>query len=205
MKKNDIIEFLKDLADDADIDETVKGNENLAKLFQKGLTLQDVENFLTNSEDGKKYLQQYGNTRVTSGIDSWKKNNLQKELDVEIKKRYPQKDEKELALENLQKELENMKNESARKDLRAKAIQIANDKKVPLKLVDYFLGQDEETTSKNLDSFKEIFDTSLSAAVEEKIKGGYKPPKDIADPVDESKMSDAEYFAYRQQQEKDNK
>lgn len=199
MKKNEILEFLKDMADDADIDETVKGNEALAKLFEKGLTIDDVKNFLDNNEDGKKYLQQYGDTRVTTGIDSWKKNNLQKEIDTEILKRYPKKDEKELALENLQKELENMKAESAKKDLKAKAIQIANEKKIPLKLVDYFLGQDEETTTKNFDDFNEVFSDSLSVAIEEKLKGGYKPPKETKDPVDESKMSDAEWFAAHQE------
>lgn len=202
MNKNELNELLKDIAEDADIDETLRGNETLSKLFEKGLTIDDVKNFLDSNDDGKKYLQQYGDTRVTTGIDSWKKNNLQKEIDAEIKKRYPEKDEKELALENLQKELENMKNESAKKDLKAKAIQIANDKKIPLKLVDYFLGQDEETTSKNFDSFNEIFNSSLSAAVEEKLKGGYKPPKETKEDVDESKMTDAEWFAAQEQKNK---
>lgn len=202
MKKNEILEFLKDMADDADIDETVKGNETLAKLFEKGLTIDDVKNFLDSSEDGKKYLQQYGDTRVTKGIETFKEKNLSKLIDDEIKKRYPEKDPKELALENLQKELENMKAESAKKDLRAKAIQIANEKKVPLNLVDYFLGQDEETTTKNFDTFNDVFNNSLSAAVEEKIKGGYKPPTQTVDPVDESKMTDAEWFAAQQNNNK---
>ncbi|WP_315074085.1 DUF4355 domain-containing protein [uncultured Clostridium sp.] len=199
MKKNELIELLNEMAEDADIDETLKGNETLAKLFEKGLTIDDVKNFLDSSDEGKQYLQKYGDTRVTTGIESWKKNNLQKEIDTEILKRYPKKDEKELALENLKKELEEMKAESAKKDLRAKAIQIANEKKVPIKLVDYFLGQDEETTSKNFDAFNEIFNNSLSTAVEEKIKGGYKPPTQTSEPVDESKMSDADWFAAHQE------
>ncbi|AGF56455.1 MULTISPECIES: DUF4355 domain-containing protein [Clostridium] len=204
MKKNEIIEFLKDLADDADIDETVKGNETLSKLFEKGLSIDDVKNFLDSNEDGKKYLQSYGDGRVTKGIETFKEKNLSKLVDDEIKKRYPEKDPKELALENLQKELENMKAESAKKDLKAKAVQIANEKKVPLNLVDYFLGQDEEATTKNFDTFNDVFNNSLSVAIEEKIKGGYKPPTQTVDPVDESKMTDAEWFAAQEQKNTQN-
>lgn len=202
MKKNEIVEFLKDLADDADIDEVVKGNENLAKLFEKGLTIEDVKNFLDSSEDGKKYLQQYGDSRVTKGIETFKANNLQKLIDEAIAKSNPEETPEQKKIRELQERIDKSERESARKDLKAKAIQIANDKKVPLKLVDYFLGQDEETTTKNLDAFNEIFNTSLSAAIEEKIKGGYKPPSNPSEPVDESKMSDAEWFKYKAEKQK---
>ncbi|MBE6089842.1 MAG: DUF4355 domain-containing protein [Clostridium beijerinckii] len=199
MKKNEINELLKDLSEDADIDDVVKGNGTFAKLFEKGLTIDDVKNFLDSNEDGKKYLQSYGDTRVTDGIKNWQKNNLQKVIDDEILKRYPKKDEKELALENLQKELENMKNESARKDLKNRAIQIANEKKIPLNLVDYFLGEDEESTVKNFETFNEVYNKSLTQAIEEKLKSGYKPPNENTETVDESKMSDAEWFAAHQE------
>ncbi|NRT90032.1 DUF4355 domain-containing protein [Clostridium beijerinckii] len=199
MKKNEINELLKDLAEDADIDDVVKGNGALAKLFEKGLTIDDVKNFLDSSEDGKKYLQSYGDTRVTDGIKNWQKNNLQKVIDDEILKRYPKKDEKELALENLKKELDNMKAESARKDLKNRAIQIANEKKIPLNLVDYFLGEDEESTVKNFETFNQVYNQSLTQAIEEKLKSGYKPPNESPEIVDESKMSDAEWFAAHQE------
>lgn len=195
MKKNEILEFLKDIEDESDIDEVVKGNGALAKLFEKGLTIDDVKNFLDQSESGKQYLQSYGDNRVTKGIETFKEKNLSKLIDDEIKRRYPEKTPQELEFENMKIELENMKNENAKKDLKARAIQIANEKKIPLKLVDYFLGNDEEVTSKNFDTYNEIFNSSLSSAIEEKIKGGYKPPTQTSEPVDESKMSDAEWFA----------
>lgn len=206
MKKNEIIEFLKDLADDADIDETVKGNETLAKLFEKGLTIDDVKNFLDSNDDGKKYLQQYGDTRVTTGIDSWKKNNLQKEIDAEIKKRYPEKDPKELEMENMKKEIEAIRAESARKDLKNTALKFSTDKGLPNELLDFFIGQDEETTLKNLELYDTIvnghINTKAESMMEAKLKGGYKPPTNTADPVDESKMTDAEWFAAQEQKNK---
>lgn len=206
MKKNEIIEFLKDLADDADIDETVKGNETLAKLFEKGLTMDDVKNFLDNSEDGKKYLQQYGDTRVTTGIDSWKKNNLQKLIDDAVAKANPQETEEQKMIRELREKFEQSEKDRTREALKNKALKVASDKKLPDELLEYFIGQDEETTLSNLELYDKVFNGRISdgiqKGIEEKIKGGYKPPTHTADPVDESKMSDAEWFAAQEQKNK---
>jgi hypothetical protein len=64
MKKNALIELIKNIADDADIDETIKGS-NLAELFKKDLTLDEVKNFVESNEEGRKYIQAYGDKRVT--------------------------------------------------------------------------------------------------------------------------------------------
>lgn len=206
MKKNEIVEFLKDLADDADIDETVKGSETLAKLFEKGLTIDDVKNFLDNNEDGKKYLQQYGDTRVTDGIKSWQKNNLQKLIDDAVAKANPQETEEQKKIRELQEKFENSEKERARESLKNKALKVASDKKLPDELLEYFIGQDEETTLSNLDLLDKVFNGCLAdgiqKGIDEKIKGGYKPPAHTDDPVDENKMTDAEWFAAQEQKNK---
>lgn len=203
MKKNEILEFLKDMADDADIDETVKGNEALAKLFEKGLTIDDVKNFLDSNEDGKKYLQQYGDTRVTKGIETFKEKNLQRLIDDAVSKANPQETEDQKMIRELREKFETSEKERTRETLKNKALKIASDKKLPDDLLDYFIGQDEETTLKNLELYDKVFNGRISdgiqKGIEEKLKAGYKPPANTDEPVDESKMSDAEWFAAHQE------
>ncbi|WP_026887716.1 DUF4355 domain-containing protein [Clostridium beijerinckii] len=199
MKKNEINELLKDLAEDADIDDVVKGNETLSKLFEKDLTIDDVKNFLDSNEDGKKYLQQYGDTRVTDGIKSWQKNNLQKLIDDAVSKTNPQETPEQKMIRELQEKFEQSEKQRTQETLRNKALKVATEKKLPGDLIDYLIGQDEETTLKNLDNFNDIYSKTISQAIEEKLKGGYKPPSGDPTPVDESKMTDDEWFAAHQE------
>jgi hypothetical protein len=192
------LDGLENLGDDDSIDEEFSKTELVKKLKDGTLTL---ENFKAKMSDGefKSFIDSLKDTHFNTALETWKKNHLQKLIDDAVSKANPQETEEQKMIRELRERIEKTEAESAKKDLRAKAIQIANDKKVPLKLVDYFLGQDEETTTKNFNSFNEIFNSSLSSAIEEKLKGGYKPPTgDPTPPVDESKMSDAEWFAAHQ-------
>ena len=72
-----------------------------------------------------------------------------------------------------------MKQEKQQESLTNQAIKIASDKKLPLPLVDFFIGADEETTKTNLEVFESVFQSSVQAIVEQRLKGeGYYPPKD---------------------------
>lgn len=206
MKRNELNELLKDIAEDGDIDEVVKGNETLSKLFEKGLTIDDVKNFLDSNEDGKKYLQQYGDTRVTKGIETFKEKNLQKLIDDAIAKANPQETEEQKMIRELREKFEQSERERTRETLKNKALKVASDKKLPDELLEYFIGQDEDTTLSNLEILDKVFNGRLAdgiqKGIDEKIKGGYKPPTQTTDPVDESKMTDAEWFAAQEQKNK---
>ncbi|WP_243356879.1 DUF4355 domain-containing protein [Bacillus litorisediminis] len=133
-------------------------------------TVEGVKGFLESNEEGKKLFQSLSDAKVTQGIETFKKNNLQKLLDEEIKKRFPEKDPKDIELENIKAELAKIQAEKARESLTNKAIKIANEQKLPLDLVDYFIGDDEEKTTANLTKLKEVFDTYIQSAVDEKLK-----------------------------------
>ncbi|WP_226087477.1 DUF4355 domain-containing protein [Mesobacillus sp. S13] len=133
-------------------------------------TFDGVRGFLESNEDGKKLLQSLSDSKVTQGIESFKKNNLQKLLDEEVKKRFPEKDEKDIELENIKAELARIQSEKVRESLANKAIKYANDQKLPLDLVDFFIGEDEGKTTSNLTKLKEVFDKHIQAMVEEKLK-----------------------------------
>jgi len=167
------------LETNADNDEV---KQYLAELSKP--TIDRVEDFL-ESEDGKKLLQPKMDSYYSKGLDTWKKNNLEKELDREIKKRFPAKDEKDIELERMRAEFEKMKAEADKEKLRSKALKIATDKKLPSDIVDYFIGDDEDSTVNNLEKVNKIFSQYIQKAVEDKLKdGSYTPPGSKKDQTD---------------------
>lgn len=129
------------------------------------------------TENGKKFIQPTLDKYHNKSLESWKKNNIENLVNEEIKKRFPEKDEKDVELANVKAELEKMRAEAVRKDLTNKALQIANEKKLPVDLVEYFIGADEKTTTANMGKLEKAFTSAIGAAVDEKLKGGYVPPE----------------------------
>lgn len=169
------IENFKEITDYFD---TNKDNEDVKNFKSSIVNVDNVKNFLENNEEGKKYINSYADTRVTKGIETFKQNNLQKLIDEEIAKRNPSTDPKDKALADLQKEMDKMKAESARKDLTNKALKLATEKKIPSDLVNYFVGADEETTKNNLDVLSKALEAYAQNTKEQILKSGsYVPPK----------------------------
>lgn len=152
--------------------ETNKESEDVKTYLGKLSTpnVDGVKGFLESNEEGKKLLQSLSDSKVTQGIESFKKNSLQKLLDEEIKKRFPEKDAKDIELENFKAELAQMKAEKERESLTNKAIKFSNEQKLPLDLVDFFIGEDEGKTTSNLTKLKEVFDKHIQTMVDEKLK-----------------------------------
>ena len=169
------IENFKEITDYFD---TNKDNEDVKNFKSSIVNVDNVKNFLENNEEGKKYINSYADTRVSKGIETFKQNNLQKLIDEEIAKRNPSTDPKDKALADLQKEMDKMKAESARKDLTNKALKLATEKKIPSDLVNYFVGADEETTKNNLDVLSKALEAYSQKVKDEILKSGsYTPPK----------------------------
>lgn len=171
--------------------DTNKDSEDV-KGYIKGFTnLDGVKNFLENNEDGKKYLNSYSDSKVTSGIESFKTNNLDKIYSERFAKENPTADPKDLAFANLQKEFENMKNASAKEKLTNKTLKQFNELKLPSELVDYMVGSDDESTQRNIDMLKTLFASHDEAIKTTFAKGGsYIPPKDKGNVSDIEKLKE---------------
>jgi hypothetical protein len=150
-----------------------------------------------DTEDGKRLLQPKLDTYHSKSLESWKTNNVPKLVDEEVNKRFPKADPRDIALAKITSDFEAMKNEAARKDLTFKALKTATEKKLPTDLIDFFVGNDEETTSKNLEKF-----IATMAAHDEAIKtefaksNSYTPPKDKGDLGKEEETARAEIAKY---------
>jgi len=166
----------------------------------KTVNLDSVKEFLEKDEDGKKYLQSQKDAAVTKGIDTFKEKTMPGLIEEQISKKFPEETAEQKRLRQLEDDNKKFQNEVKRERLLNKAIAHATEKGFPTKFIEKFLGEDEETTLASIDAFGEMYNTSVSAAVETKFKengreggGGNNPPKD----EDTSKMTDEEYFKSR--------
>lgn len=186
------IENFKEITDYFD---TNKDSEDVKNFKSSIVNVDNVKNFLENNEEGKKYINSYADTRVSKGIETFKQNNLEKLINDEIAKRNPSTDPKDQALADLQKEMEKMKAESARKDLANKALKVAQEKKIPSDLVNYFVGADEETTKNNLEVLSKALEAYSQKAKDEILKSGsYTPPK--SNPITTQEQAKSEVYKY---------
>lgn len=149
-----------------------KDSEEVKNFIGGLITTDRVQNFLSTNEDGKKILQKEKDTHFTKSLETWKNNNLNSLVETEIAKKFPAETEEQKKLRQLQDAFEAEKKNRARSDLKNKAITHLTSKGIPLDFADYFLGDDEETTTTNLQKLEGIYQTSIQQAVENKFKEG---------------------------------
>lgn len=148
------------------------------KNYVGGFLTPDRVNSYLDSDDGKKLLQPKLDANFNKGLSTWKTNNLQKLVDEKYAKLHPAADPKDKALEELKAEIENMKKEKTHETLKNTALKIATEKKLPTDLVDYFLGEDEESTVSNLNKLEDVFSKHDEQIKSDFAKGNsYTPPK----------------------------
>ena len=163
-----LIAFLKEKEASEDVVKFVEG--------LKPVTSETVKDYVENTDEGKKLLQSLTDAKVTKGIETFKTNNLPKILDDEIAKRYPPETPEAKKLRELEKQINDQADMLKKKDLLTSAIKKAGEKGLPINIIDRLLGDDEETTEKNLNLFEEEFKKAIEAKVNEKfIQGGREP------------------------------
>jgi len=170
-----------------------KSSEEVKAYLQGLVNVEGVQTFLTQNEDGKRWLDSERDKHLNKGLDTWKANNLQKEIDKKIYELYPEETDDKKQLRELNAKIETMEFEKQREVLKNKALTIAADKKLPInKIVDLFISDNEEATVANIGRFEEIFGTSVQSAVEERLKtNGYTPPNNGGQNTQPQNLNDA--------------
>ncbi|MFR1315340.1 MAG: DUF4355 domain-containing protein [Clostridium perfringens] len=170
MKKSELIKLFENVADDADIDETLAGTDLVKGFVAKGLTLDAFKSKL-KEKDFKAFLEGEGGKDFEKRLKKWKEENLEKELEPFIQEKYPDliTDPTQKKILELENKLADEQKANARKDLITEAIKYANEKKIPSNLVENFLGEDLEKTKANLDSFIETINPWVSEQVDERL------------------------------------
>lgn len=170
MLKSELLEKLKDIDDNAEVDEVLEG---FAKPFDvNNITLEDYKNLLANNKEIKGYYTSQLDSKVSKGIESWKKNNLDKLIEEGIKAKSTEgltEDQKQLR--ELQEQIEKMKQEKAQAELLESNRGKLKEQGLSEDLAKYVTSDDDITF------FKDLITSSVNAGVQEKIKGNtYTPP-----------------------------
>ena len=169
----------------------------------KTVNTDSVKDFLANNDEGKKIAQSLNDQAVTKGIETFKQKTMPGLIEEAIKQKFPDETEDQKKLRLLAENQTRLEKELKQKDLFNKALQIATEKKLPVKLVNKFLGEDEETTVRNLAELESEFNSTLQALVESKFKEiGRNPNEPVPPGPDLSKMTDDQYFNHRLKENK---
>jgi len=178
MKKSELIKLVEALSDDADIDETISKSDLGKALIDSGLTLDAFKTKLESDSVFKSYFDSEKDKHSKKAFDTWKTNHLQELINEEYKKQHPEADPKDTELANMKAEIEQMKKEKLREALANKALKFATEKKLPVDLIDFVIGADEETTKQNLNNLAVIFSKYDEALKAQILKDNtYIPPK----------------------------
>lgn len=157
----------------------IEDNQNNQEMmtYLRGLimTPEGVSSFLDTTE-GKKLLQPRLDQHFTKGLETWKEKTLPTLLDDEIKKKFPGETEEQKRLRKLEEELAQERQARVKSELINKATTLATQKGLPVEIVSYFVGQDEDSTTNNLTALETIWQQNLEKAVEAKFKESGRTP-----------------------------
>jgi hypothetical protein len=175
------------------IEQNKGSNDELATYLQGlfPISLDGVQKFVDENQDAKKWLESERDRHATKAITTFKEKTMPGLIEQEIVKRTSGKDAKDLELDNLKAEIENIKRDKLRESLRNTAFKFANDNKLPTDLIDHFISlqseddekgtKSQESTMNNLNQLKDVWSTHLQTVANEKLKSNGFNPKDTGD------------------------
>ena len=151
--------------------------ESKAALINKeNLTLEELKNIINENEGFKAWLSSEKDRHFSTSLNTWKENNLSKEVEKEISKRYPAETEEQKKLRDLELKLQAMEQESKMKEIKANTMRVINDKQLDSEILDFVLSDNEETTIANIDKFEGLIDRLANKRLEEKYKNANTTP-----------------------------
>ena len=153
-----------------------KDNQEVQNYLRGLIMTPEGVNAFLDTPEGKKLLQPRLDQHFTKGLETWKEKTLPGLIDEEIKKKFPAETEEQKRLRKLEEELERERQTRIRAELMNKATTLATQKGLPVELVAYFVGQDEDSTVNNLTALENIWQQHLQKAVEEKFKDNGRSP-----------------------------
>ena len=177
MKKNQLLELIKNVQEDEDINSLLVGTDIENEFKSSALTLNAFKEKLKEPEF-KSYLDSVKDKHFDKALETWKSNNLQTIINDEVLKATGKKKTPEqLKIEELEKNFNEQKAKAERAEKIAKYKDVLAEKKIPGEMIDYFLTDDDETTNTRIDNFATYVEGMVSSSVKEKMaNGSYTPP-----------------------------
>lgn len=135
-----------------------------------------VQTFLSTDE-GSKLIQPIKDKAVSQGINTWKANNLQREIDEALAKANPDDTPEQKRIRSMELEMQKFKDDAIFAQQKATALSLASEKNLPTGLIDHFVGKTDTETREKMNKYETEFKSAVQLAVEAKLGGGtYKAP-----------------------------
>ena len=170
MLKSELLALINEADDNADIDEIILSNG-----FAKPIT--DVEG-LNKLLESDKSLQGLFDKKVTTGIENFKKNGMQKIIEAEVLKRTGKNETPEQKeIRELKERLDKADKEKAKAEMISKYKDVLTEKKIPSNMIDFLLAEDDETTGANIELFENAMKQYIETGIKAKLGDSeYTPP-----------------------------
>lgn len=177
MLKSELLELVKDIDDNTDIDEVVSKNYLTLDNFKSKLDESEFKSFLDSQKD------KHSSKAIATALENFKAKDMQKLIDAEVLKRTGNNETPEQKqIRELQQQFEALQKEKTHAEMVSKYKDVLNEKKIPSQLVDFLLADDEDITNANIDIFENSMKTFIDSKVEERMKDtSYIPPENKGD------------------------
>lgn len=184
MLKSELLEKLKDIADDADINEAILKMDDFAKSSEidvTKMTIDDYKNMLASNDIIKAYYQSSFDSAVGKAVtnhdEKFKKEKLPKLLEEEVQKKLnADLTPEQQKIRKLQEKIEKMELEKAKSELLEANRNKLKEQGLDTSLAKYIQADDDITF------FKELISNSVQAGIKEKLgNSNYKPPVSAGD------------------------
>ncbi len=170
MTLEEVKQFLEENKDKEEVQVFLEG-------LKPKIDVQEIEKLAQGDESIKSWLDSLKDKHLSKGLETWKENNLQGLIDEKVRELNPEKTPQEIELEKIKQQLAKMEREKVYEELKNKALTVATEKGIPTTLIDHFIGEDEDSTLRNLEKFQETMNTFIQGQVEKRLKDNdYKPP-----------------------------
>ena len=186
MKKIDLLNLLKEIADDTDINETLLSNEEF-KAYKdlNKLNADDISSILAG-EVGKVYIQSHDDSVRSRAVETYKNGKGKEAIEkarlegIEEGKNGKKKTPEMERIEQLEKQLAEANEQATRNATNTAIGKILESKKLPSELIDFVYGDGKEDTyTKNIETIEKIINDTTNNNMQTKLgQGAYVPPAD---------------------------
>lgn len=180
MKKNQLLELIKNAQEDEDINSLLVGTDIENEFKFSALTLNAFKEKIKNDKDFRAFMDSENDKYHAKALKTWQDNNLEKALEPFIKEKYPEliTDPTQKELMELKKQLADERAANARKDLLNQVMKHYKDANLPASVIEKCLEEDFDKTKEVIDSIADDWSKGLEAIATEKMKqSSYVPGK----------------------------
>lgn len=159
--------------------------------------VEDFKKFM-ETEEGRKVLNPMFDKKVSTAIETWKSNNIEKVVNEELVKRGYVKTEEQKKMLELEQQIANIQKEKELAEKKAVALAELNANGLNTALADFISYDSEETIRTGVSTFKSILDDLVEKEVKKRTAGTGAKPQDVKNPAPKLTVKDVMKMSYKE-------